>query len=87
MRGDSEMMFGILPRSSSFFASSCWLLRSALPSAIWVRTIARSRSLSQGFVHKIARPEFHRLDREIDRRPGRHDDDRQSVVESPESAE
>ena len=30
---------------------------------------------------EIARPEFHRLDREIDRRPGGHDHDRQRVIE------
>ena len=56
--GELEMMSGIFPRSSSFFASSCWLLRSALPSAIWVRTMARRRSLSHGLGTKSRAPSF-----------------------------
>ncbi len=38
-----------------------------------------------GFGDEIARAEFHRLDREIDGRPGGHDDDRQGLVQRLEA--
>ena len=62
--GESEIMFGILPREQFVFClEPAWLLRIALPSAICVRTIVSRRSLSHGLGNKIARTEFHRFDR------------------------
>ena len=51
------MIFGMpSPRSSEFSASSRCPLRSAWLSSIWVRTIASSRALSQGFWMKSRAP-------------------------------
>jgi hypothetical protein len=56
--GDSAIKLGMVPRRSSFSASSFRSRRSAEASSICVLTIASNRWLSQGFVTKSRAPRF-----------------------------
>ena len=70
-------------------AAAQQLVRRFEPTAFAKRTSEldlRAHNREQAVVvprlrHKIARAAFHRFDRQIDRRPGRHHDDRQRVVD------
>ena len=81
IRGDSAMMFGALPRSNWFAASSRRPFRNAPASSICVRTIVEQPLVVPRLRNKIARPAFHRFHRQIDRRPRRHHHDRQRIIE------
>ena len=68
------------PRSSEFSGLEPLRLRAARAlSSICVRTMASRRALSHGFWTKSRGAAAHRLDRDVDAAPGRHDDDGQAA--------